>query len=535
MPTYIRASTTGTRATNSARYPLATGAGLLALAAVACFNPTYEDGIRCSRNQTCPEGLICDPVDNRCRATALDPTCSDDLQNGDESDVDCGGSCDPCDIGDGCNQGSDCVTQACAGDVCAAPSCGDGAVNDTGEDCDDGGESASCDADCTAAECGDGTTNNAAGESCDDTGESATCDIDCTDPMCGDGIVNMSYGEVCDDMGESALCDADCTISECGDGTSNTAAGEDCDDAGESATCDADCTAVVCGDGVVNDTAGEQCDDGNMADGDGCSSACLNESYGLVFLTSSNGTAGWYQYDIALDTWSTPAQPPVTTHTQLTNDGQYAYLMGDDNMVYAYDPGADSWAASIPGPTPSVSSPIGIFHWFVDGFYYCNDGTTTMYVYRAGSWTNFPLGSQCSSAGTWDQANDELYVRTMFELGFQVIDTTNDSIARTIVDTTNVGENSRTGSYYQGYFYARTSSGPFQQLDALTGAKVDTGSTPISQHTGTDTDFNAGLIYISGYGSDPTSFQVFDPIANTITTLADQPSLGNHSTITVMR
>ncbi len=35
------------------------------------------------------------------------------------------------------------------------------------------------------------------------------------------------------------------------------------------------CEGPTCGDGVVE--APEECDDGNMVDGDGCSSACLNE------------------------------------------------------------------------------------------------------------------------------------------------------------------------------------------------------------------------------------------------------------------
>src|SRR6185436_12683362 len=64
----------------------------------------------------------------------------------------------------------------------------------------------------------------------------------------------------CDDGGESKTCNADCTVSSCGDGVTNATAGEDCDGAGESADCDADCTAAVCGDGIVNATAGEICE-----------------------------------------------------------------------------------------------------------------------------------------------------------------------------------------------------------------------------------------------------------------------------------
>src|SRR5690606_41237745 len=93
---------------------------------------------------------------------------------------------------------------------------------------------------------------------------------------CGDGVVDT--GEICDAGGESIFCDADCTPAECGDGTLNVASGEDCDVMGESAMCDADCTIVMCGDGVVNTAAGEGCDDGNTIDTDGCSNACIPRS-----------------------------------------------------------------------------------------------------------------------------------------------------------------------------------------------------------------------------------------------------------------
>jgi len=90
--------------------------------------------------------------------------------------------------------------------------------------------------------------------------------------VCGDGF--QEGAEQCDDGGESLTCDADCTAAVCGDGTVNPTAGEICDDGGESLTCDADCTAAVCGDGTVNPTAGEECDDGNTNDNDSCTNQC---------------------------------------------------------------------------------------------------------------------------------------------------------------------------------------------------------------------------------------------------------------------
>jgi MYXO-CTERM domain-containing protein len=155
--------------------------------------------------------------------------------------------------------------------------CGDGLVV-AGEACDDAGESASCDADCTAVGCGDGVLNPTAGEVCDSTIESASCDADCTAAECGDGVVNMAASEECDAMGESASCDADCTAAECGDGVVNMAASEACDAMGESASCDTDCTAAECGDLLVNMTAGETCDVGMRSET--CNANCTVASCG---------------------------------------------------------------------------------------------------------------------------------------------------------------------------------------------------------------------------------------------------------------
>jgi MYXO-CTERM domain-containing protein len=174
------------------------------------------------------------------------------------------------------------------GDGFDATPCGDG-ITDAPEQCDDAGESATCDPNCTFASCGDNTLNVSAGEACDEGGATATCNADCTLPACGDSVVNMLAGEECDDGSESAACDADCSFAVCGDGLLNATAGEACDDSAESPTCDADCTLVVCGDGTENNIAGEYCDDGNMLDGDGCSSTCTVEEPPVT--TTSEGSS----------------------------------------------------------------------------------------------------------------------------------------------------------------------------------------------------------------------------------------------------
>lgn len=104
-----------------------------------------------------------------------------------------------------------------------------------------------------------------------------TSDIGAVEVGCGDGIIQE--GETCDDSGESASCDSDCTEVSCGDGVPNATAGEACDEGGATATCNADCTVPACGNGDTE--TGEECDDGNATAGDGCDASCQEEDGGI--------------------------------------------------------------------------------------------------------------------------------------------------------------------------------------------------------------------------------------------------------------
>jgi len=77
--------------------------------------------------------------------------------------------------------------------------CGNGVVDDPGEQCDTAGETPACDANCTFVSCGDGTLNVSAGEQCDDGNliDGDGCQGNCMLPICGDGIVDVP-AEECD-------------------------------------------------------------------------------------------------------------------------------------------------------------------------------------------------------------------------------------------------------------------------------------------------------------------------------------------------
>ena len=101
--------------------------------------------------------------DDACTRPLPAPSCFDRVRNGDETDVDCGGSCGACAGGAACNEASDCTTRACDAGVCRAPSCSD-AIRDGFEidvDCGDGcapcvdGAHCSDDVDCQSNHCGE--------------------------------------------------------------------------------------------------------------------------------------------------------------------------------------------------------------------------------------------------------------------------------------------------------------------------------------------------------------------------------------------
>jgi fibro-slime domain-containing protein len=178
--------------------------------------------------------------------------------------------------------------------VASGPACGDGAINQESEVCDDG--------------------NSVPGDGC-----TGICKVEpnyeCPTPgqpcksvfKCGNGKIEP--GEVCDDGNNTADdgCSADCTtqsasficptpgqpctrVEFCGD--KRVKGDENCDDGNTNGGdgCDPTChlelgwvcavpgqpckRAAACGDGVVSSDRGEQCDDGNTKSGDGCGADC---------------------------------------------------------------------------------------------------------------------------------------------------------------------------------------------------------------------------------------------------------------------
>mgnify|MGYP002137946493 CR=1 FL=1 len=471
-------------------------------------NATTSAGSTSSADST-PTGSAATTAGPATDATAAAATTAEDSSSEDSSSEDSSGEDSPGTSSSGSTTGS--TTGLTTGSTTGAlPTCGDGHV-DPGEACDDGND----------------------GDQDDD------CTDLCAAPACGDGFVQPNHGEQCDDGGandDGGACTTGCALAVCGDGLVHAGV-EACDDGDDDDTdeCVAGCELAACGDGFVH--AGvEGCDDGNLIAGDGCSAVCKSElAVGKVFLTSANGVAGFYGFSMFNNTWATLASPPVGTFSQLTNDGEVVYLLGKDNVIYQYDIASDAWSPSgVSGPDPALSSHlIGYFKWTDKGFYYLKSETTTMHNHKNGAWTSFAVKSG-SSAGSWDGAKNELYVRTHGRLGFQVISTLTNKVVRTIVDQTGAGEENRTSSYLAGYVYERSSGGPLiLKLDAKAGFKTIPGVVLAANNTASDVDVPNKKVYFVGT-LNQTAFERFNVEANSMTKLATPPVVDIYSTITVM-
>ena len=92
----------------------------------------------CTKGADCASG-VCNEKTGLCEAA----TCKDGVKNGAESDVDCGGTCNKCDVDKKCALAADCASGVCKdegnGMRCIAPTSTDGVKNGAESDVDCGG------------------------------------------------------------------------------------------------------------------------------------------------------------------------------------------------------------------------------------------------------------------------------------------------------------------------------------------------------------------------------------------------------------
>ena len=175
--------------------------------------------------------------------TTAVPPCENGVQDGDETDVDCGGgTCSGCADGEGCALGSDCLSRFCDNGSCVDPC----PTQPAGTPCADDGNACTVD-ECDGSTCqhtpaGSGTVcRDAAGpcdvaETCDGTAAPCPADQLLSGNECRPSDGECDVAEVCD--GVSAGCPADVFTSA---GTTCRESVDDCDAVEECTGASADC------------------------------------------------------------------------------------------------------------------------------------------------------------------------------------------------------------------------------------------------------------------------------------------------------
>jgi hypothetical protein len=110
------------------------------------------------------------------------PPCANGIKDGNETDIDCGGSCGKCATGKACQGSADCASSYCKNQVCTIPTCSDLDKNGTESDVDCGGSCPRCVNGKTCA-----SRNDCLSARCDSNSTSGTC-LACTaHTQCGPG------------------------------------------------------------------------------------------------------------------------------------------------------------------------------------------------------------------------------------------------------------------------------------------------------------------------------------------------------------
>ena len=165
-------------------------------------------------------------------------SCTDGIKNYLESDIDCGGTCPPCDNEKACGKNADCKSGNCANGVCKQVSCEDGIFNNGETDVDCGGDvcdpcmdgkNCEINEDCVSGDCKNGICYSE---------KVTTTTLMCAVPSCINGLKDQDETDVdcggsciqCEDNRRCAT-DADCKNNYCYNGI---------------------CKTPTCGDGIKN-------------------------------------------------------------------------------------------------------------------------------------------------------------------------------------------------------------------------------------------------------------------------------------------
>ncbi|MBM3204546.1 hypothetical protein FJZ48_01015 [Candidatus Uhrbacteria bacterium] len=228
-------------------------------------------GGSCTNFGDCMTGLVCDNTGKCASTTPSTGSCSDFTRNGTETDVDCGGRCGAtCGYLKQCAVNADCASGSCLNNTCQRAAnthtCNDGFQNQNESDVDCGGvcnpcvngRSCNSNADCASNRCLNGTCNPVNQVTCQDgVFNGAETDVDCGGGVCPRCGINKFCGGNADCL--SGLCSSGrcVVVASCNDGVRNQ-----------------DETDVDCGGVCAKCANGRNCGNANDCQSGACNGTC---------------------------------------------------------------------------------------------------------------------------------------------------------------------------------------------------------------------------------------------------------------------
>ena len=217
--------------------------------------PTCALDARCTRASDCASGLC---KAGTCATPAADPACTDHQKNGSETDIDCGGTCNPCAVDKRCLVAVDCVTLVCA-EVCQPAGCNDKVRNGSETDTDCGSSCAACDvglvckqsSDCKSLSCNQG---HCVADTCSDNIQNGSeTGKDCGGAVCGACAAGQGCSKASDCASLVCAANKTCSAASCSDKVKNGTESEvDCGkgcpgcQVGQFCNSGLDCASGVC-------------------------------------------------------------------------------------------------------------------------------------------------------------------------------------------------------------------------------------------------------------------------------------------------
>ncbi|MBI5549218.1 MAG: hypothetical protein HY901_35485 [Deltaproteobacteria bacterium] len=330
-----------------------------------CIKATCSDATRDGTESDVDCGGSCPPCDEakrcavasdclsaRCtegRCAAATPTCSDQERNGFETDVDCGGPCPSCAHRKRCISPGDCLSRVCAGGTCQAPTCSDSAFNGTETDVDCGGPCPGCSVgrrcegaqDCITGVCHEETCSTA--ECTDGVRNGTETDLDCggSCPSCADQRRCVYPGDCTSRVCASGTCQAP----SCQDDTKNGSetdrdCGGGCPACADHRSCvqGADCASGACAGGRCQaPTCADQVKNGTETDQD-CGGSCPRCANLKTCVQANDCASGWCIEGVCRELQEETCEPMF--ENDFANHVSYLltrlyYISEDGSRVYA--------------------------------------------------------------------------------------------------------------------------------------------------------------------------------------------------------